>query len=74
MEDKQKLHEVVNVNLIDQIKVRPVTPVCALFPRDDVVKDAKDDNLEKRLQDQKQKDKKKIAIILLQRLIRGRAK
>ena len=51
MEDKQKLHEVVNVNLIDQIKVRPTTPVCNLFSRDDVLKDAKDDNLEKRLQD-----------------------
>ncbi len=54
MEDKQKLHEVVNVNLMDQIQVRPTTPVyTAGFARDDVVKDAKDDNLEKRLHDQR---------------------
>lgn len=43
------------------------------IPRDDIVKDSKDDNLEKRQADQKYKDQKKIAIILLQRLIRGRA-
>ena len=34
---------------MDAIKVRPPTPVFGGFSRNDVVKEAKDDNLEKRL-------------------------
>ena len=60
--------------MINQIKIRPKTPRFDEFgyPRDDDVKDG-DENLESRQANQKNKDKKKIAIILLQRLIRGRA-
>ncbi len=50
--------------------MRPSTPVFRDFKRDD---DAKDENYSKKTADQAEKDKKRRAIILLQRLIRGRA-
>ena len=56
--------------MIDQIKMRPSTPVYREFKRDD---DAKDENYAKKIVDQAEKDKKRRATILLQRLIRGRA-
>jgi hypothetical protein len=50
--------------------MRPSTPVFRDFKRDD---DIKDENFGKRMAEQAEKDKKRRAIILLQRLIRGRA-
>jgi hypothetical protein len=50
--------------------MRPMTPVFDDFKRDDI---AKDENFAKKMADQAEKDKKRRAIILLQRLIRGRA-
>lgn len=50
--------------------MRPSTPVFREFKRDD---DAKDEHYGKKIADQAEKDKKRRAIILLQRLIRGRA-
>lgn len=50
--------------------MRPSTPVYREFKRDD---DAKDENYTKKIADQAEKDKKRRATILLQRLIRGRA-
>ena len=59
--------------MINQIKIRPKTPKYDDFgyARDDDIKDGED--AEQKQVSQKMKDKKKIAIILLQRLIRGRA-
>jgi len=59
--------------LINQIKIRPKTPKFDEFgyAREDDLKE--EDNADQRFNNQKLKDKKKIAIILLQRLIRGRA-
>lgn len=52
-------------------KMRPNTPVFANeFKRDD---DIKDEKYEQKKKDQEKRDKKRMAIILLQRLIRGRA-
>lgn len=47
-EDKQKQHDVPQEDLINQIKIRPPTPHYMGIPRDDIAKDSKDDNLEKR--------------------------
>ena len=60
-------------SLINQMKLRPETPVFQEFKRDDIVKDTKDESYEKKLLEHAEKDKKRRAIILLQRLIRGRA-
>lgn len=59
--------------MINQIKIRPKTPKFDEFgyAREDDLKE--EDNADQRFNNQKLKDKKKIAIILLQRLIRGRA-
>lgn len=52
-------------------KMRPNTPVFTSdFKRDD---DIKDEKYEQKKKDQEKRDKKRMAIILLQRLIRGRA-
>lgn len=48
--------------MIDQIKMRPSTPVYREFKRDD---DAKDENYTKKIADQAEKDKKRRATILL---------
>lgn len=69
-QQQQQAHVVEDQSLIDQIKMRPPTPVFRDFKRDD---DNKDENYNKKIADQAEKDKKRRAIILLQRLIRGRA-
>lgn len=55
---------------MDHIKMRPKTPVFKDFQRFDL---DQDENLEKRQADHAARDKKRRAIILLQRLVRGRA-
>ena len=55
---------------MDKVVVRPQTPVFKDFKRDD---DAKDGNYAKKIADQAEKDKKRRAILLIQRLVRGRA-
>jgi len=56
---------------MDKIKMRPNTPVfTADFKRDD---DIKDENYDQKMKEQAKRDKRRMAIILLQRLIRGRA-
>ena len=57
-------------NPMDNLQVRPPTPVFKDFKRDD---DVKDENYAKKIADQAEKDKKRRAIILLQILVRGRA-
>ena len=67
---QQKEQVVVEESLINQIKMRPNTPVYQDFKRDDIVRD---ETFEKRQENQMDEDKKHRAIILVQRLIRGRA-
>lgn len=55
---------------MDKIKMRPPTPTVRDFERFDL---EKDDNYEKKMADHTQRDQKRRAIILLQRLVRGRA-
>ena len=66
----QKEQEVVEESLINQIKMRPNTPPYTEFKRTDLVKDEK---YEDRMAEQVVNDQKRRAIILLQRLVRGRA-
>jgi hypothetical protein len=63
--------EVVEESLMNQIKMRPDTPRYTDFKREDDV--SKDETLEKKLAEQAVRDKQRRAVILLQRLIRGRA-
>lgn len=53
------------------MKMRPDTPTYQDFARDDIVKD---ENYDRKMAEQAQQDKKRRAIILVQRLLRGRAK
>jgi hypothetical protein len=70
-QQNQQANIVEGANLLESIKMRPSTPVYTEgFKRDD---DAKDENYGKKIADQAEKDKKRRATILLQRLIRGRA-
>ena len=50
--------------------MRPDTPVCHDFKRDD---EPRGENYERKIAEQAENDKKRRAIILLQRLLRGRA-
>ena len=68
-QQQQKEQVVVDDSLINQIKMRPDTPVYSDFKRNDL----KDENYDKKLEIMLEDDKKKRALILLQRLVRGRA-
>lgn len=61
-------------NIMNSVKLRPETPHFTEFARDDMPTEAtKGETAEQRVARQNLKDEKRRAIILLQRLIRGRA-